>query len=57
MISPDLTQMYGLVRTRGLPANGGINFTHHAKVDVSQLARPQLEKVARVGVTVVVPLL
>lgn len=45
-----------LVKIKGLPANGGFNFAHHAKVNVGQLTI-ELEEVARVGVTVIVPLL
>lgn len=38
------------------PANGALNLAHHAKVNISQPAVPHLEEIARVGVTVVVPL-
>lgn len=40
-----------------LPANGGINLTHHAKIDVCQLAISKLEQIARVRIRMVVPLL
>ena len=40
----------------GLPANGGVNLTHHTKVNVGQLASAELEQVPRVGIAVVVAL-
>lgn len=39
------------------PAYRALDFPHHSKVNVSQLAVLHLEEVAGVGVTVVVPLL